>query len=337
MKKIGMFCNLESPSGCDYYRAILPVRHCYAPLLKEGIHLEFAESVFDADKYDAVVVHRHIDDFFTRRLLFLMTKGKKVLWDHDDLMTNMPEWNPLVHVWKDSDRERWEVIKNNASFVSSSTKNLARFSGIDKNDKKNTFVLPNLIDVSDYLPYHQNRNHKDPVRIVWAGSETHSKDLNMIVDPLNRIIKEFGNKVEVRFFGYMPSDMTTHSFCKVLYTPKCSTNLYTRTLCYLKPDIGLCPLVDHPFNQAKSSCKLLEYCAAGAVVIHSPLGEYQECDLGIESESLFWYENIKNAVERNMENLNSRKDDFEKLIQNHSWQSKQAMSPWMEAFRTIVA
>jgi glycosyltransferase involved in cell wall biosynthesis len=40
-------------------------------------------------------------------------------------------------------------------------------------------------------------------------------------------------------------------------------------------DIGLAPLVDNPFNRAKSWCKAMEYGAAGIPAVVSPLPEYR--------------------------------------------------------------
>jgi hypothetical protein len=41
-------------------------------------------------------------------------------------------------------------------------------------------------------------------------------------------------------------------------------------------DIGIAPLADTPFNHARSSIKLQEYSAVGAVWLASPVGAYHE-------------------------------------------------------------
>jgi hypothetical protein len=59
---------------------------------------------------------------------------------------------------------------------------------------------------------------------------------------------------------------------------------YPHALSTLRVDIGLAPLHDTPFNQAKSDIKYLEYSATGAATIASPLAPYRasvQADRGV--------------------------------------------------------
>jgi hypothetical protein len=64
-------------------------------------------------------------------------------------------------------------------------------------------------------------------------------------------------------------------------------------------DIGLAPLVDTPFNRARSNVKLKEYASAGAMWLASPVGPYVgmgEAEGGALVADDQWYEAIERYV-----------------------------------------
>lgn len=137
------------------------------------------------------------------------------------------------------------------------------------NNGPRVITIPNGVDVKSF---YERRHYSGRVVVGWAGSTAHrSGDLAILRKP-------FGELDEVTFFhlGDHPShpSFATEVGCspKLLKTlPMLAPHEYPAGL---KFDIGVVPLVDIPFNHAKSNIKGLEYAAAGIPFVASPLPEY---------------------------------------------------------------
>lgn len=334
MKKIGVLYNSESPTGCDVYRAILPVKHCQEPLAKLGVELSLIDTVQNSEQFDAIVVHRVVSDSFLRHLLYLQARGKTVVWDHDDLMTDLPPWNPLRPIWRREDRERWEAIKWAACVRTVSTRELAELSGVDGD----SVVLPNLVDLTEYPRYDAPKNPDEPLRLVWAGSPTHAEDLKIVVEPIRQLLRKYPGKVRPYFFGYAPNDLIATNFKDVILTKQVEVNHYPRVLASIRPDIGLCPLARHPFNDAKSNCKALEFVAAGGVAVVSDCPAY---DFGVKAVKFAkgdsgFFDLVEWMIGHPEDLETTRKQQFELVKNVYSWQSEEAMKKWVDAFISFV-
>ena len=336
-RKVGVYYNSENTSGCDYYRAILPVRHCREALARRGVDLELTDSSAGIERFDAILVHRNVTDAFLRDIVYFLSTGKKVAWDHDDLLTDMPPWNPVRAMFTEEFRRTWEALKHSASLRWVSTKRLSELSGLfDRRGRpySDTRVLPNLVDLDDYLPYRPQTRH-DKVVILWAGSETHSEDLKRISEPLKKVIDRNNGRVEVRFFGAAPSELVVSHFGKIHLQRKCEVQNYPKVLCALRPDIGLAPLADHPFNEAKSDCKAIEYAAAGAIPVTQDAPPYRAnglCRLASDD----WDDQVQRLVSlSDAERRELVADSDAVLRESHSWQSEAKRSEWVDAFREL--
>lgn len=128
--------------------------------------------------------------------------------------------------------------------------------------------IENCVDVATFT----RRSIRSTKPIVgWVGSTAHrSRDL----EELNGF---FDESYRIHHTGHSPS---APSFTKALgFTPNRLT-----TLPPLAPvdyaakgfpfDIGICPLSDKDFNEAKSWIKAIEYAAAGVPFVASPRSEY---------------------------------------------------------------
>lgn len=329
--KVGVFFNGENPTGCDYYRSILPVKHLKDPLLQRGIEISLLDNVYTNMNMDAYVVHRQIGDEFIRALACLAEQGKAIVWDHDDLLTEIPSYNPVRVSWTELMAQRWQAIKHIATATTTTTENLARASFSKEKLTSNT-VLPNLIDLNDYNPQRKNR---DKIRILWAGSETHSGDLDLIVNPLRRIIDRYREQVEIVFFGYAPNDLVSTNLTDIHIYPQCPVNFYPKMLSNIAPDIGLCPLLDNKFNRCKSNCKAIEMTAAGAVTISQKGVAYDHrCSWAVASDENDWYSSIKTVIEELAairEDINY-KEHRTRVLNDYSWQFSRSKKDWINFF-----
>lgn len=167
-------------------------------------------------------------------------------------------------------------------------------------------VIPNYVP-AHYL--HVLRDDHDPLRLGWSGNvDTHPHDLQVTRGAVARVLRrhdlkfhligpgkvtardEHGRELEdpddpgkpalvtdlriPRNLGLSPDTQFAHTG-GWLHLEK-----YPRALAEL--DIGIVPLDDTAFNQAKSWLKGLEYAATGVPFVASPTGPYRElADLGV--------------------------------------------------------
>jgi glycosyltransferase involved in cell wall biosynthesis len=133
-------------------------------------------------------------------------------------------------------------------------------------------VIPNGVDVR-LFPKRRQRA-VDPV-IGWAGSTAHrSGDLEILRGPFANLSRRHGQRFH--HTGHNPGfpsfeKQTGVSRSDLTLTPMLAPHEYPHGLNF---DIGVIPLVDVPFNHAKSNIKGLEFAAAGIPFVASPLPEY---------------------------------------------------------------
>jgi hypothetical protein len=132
-------------------------------------------------------------------------------------------------------------------------------------------VIENRVSVHSFFA----RKHTSGKPIVgWAGSTGHrSGDLKILRKPF----KALKGKVLFHHTGSLETNPTFASEVgldesDVRTLPLLAPSEYPRGLVF---DIGVIPLTDTPFNEAKSFCKALEYAAAGIPFIASPSREYK--------------------------------------------------------------
>lgn len=279
------------------------------------------------------MVHRILDDAMIRHLLYRkQVKGTKIIWDTDDLMTAIPEWNPVHHLMKDADIERFKLMAESADLVTVSTSPLAH----DLDLQVPYLVAPNLVDLDDWRGGLTHPSDDGQIRIIWAGSETHENDLLTIVPVIRHLIQKYGEKVKFIFMGYMPKDLFLSSICQITYVDLVPVGLYAQTLMRIKPHIGLAPLVDCRFNQCKSNIKYLEYTMAGAVsVCQLGSGAYDLCESSVQpSNQDEWIEAFEWLISNPDERHNLHQQAFMHVAQNFSWQHSQSVQDkWIKIFQ----
>lgn len=162
----------------------------------------------------------------------------------------------------------------------------------------NIYVLPNYQDTEDWAgaePVHE----AGKVVIGWQGSSTHYDDLRMIRRPLKKILRNYPNVI-LRTFGMQVDFLADHpqveqasrAFTKPYDWPKKSATLGF--------DIGIAPVVERPFNVAKSNIKWQEYSMLSIPTVASRVGEYKQIESGITgflaSSEDEWYAHLERLV-----------------------------------------
>jgi glycosyltransferase involved in cell wall biosynthesis len=199
-----------------------------------------------------------------------LSSGKPVVYDVDDHFEAMPADHPMADYMARVLPYSRELARR-ARAVSVSTPELAKaFSHVPGR----VAVVRNLIDEALFTGPRRSADPGRPVRILYAGSPTHTADLEMIAPALIRIVERFGDAVELCFFGCAPREPALAARATLLPFSDDYT-AYARALAELAPDIGLAPLCDTAFNRAKSNIKALEYAASGVAGVYADLPPYR--------------------------------------------------------------
>lgn len=223
-------------SACGHYRSYLPFS--YNHNTRTDFHSEHMENVSQSNMswFDVFIAHRFISTQMLPVFQQLKAAGKILIYEYDDDIFNVPEWN------FNSERITPEVIDRSrqciemADLIIASTLPL-----LDVCARPEIAMLgPNLINMEHigeplkcdrelkkqwvgYVPEFNTSGalefkHKqmptrtdldkdfDQVRILWTGSNTHDKDLEQIEPAVLSIGKKFGMAVKFIFFGFCPPE-----------------------------------------------------------------------------------------------------------------------------------
>lgn len=123
---------------------------------------------------------------------------------------------------------------------------------------KDVYVYPNSILEADY--FHPNlASHGNEVRILWQGSTSHFEDWMPLIQVMADIANDNQN-VKYIFWGCMPTMLR-----RLMKRPEqiefhewVEYSSYKLYRACMDSDINLCPLIDSPFNRAKSAIKFYE-------------------------------------------------------------------------------
>lgn len=332
MKKL--YLNIPSEDACAYYRATLPGKFLKEPLEKLDIDLTTSAILDTTQDYDAYIFHRIYSDKFWPVVEELREKGKVIGWELDDDLWNIPDWSPKKRV---IDVNAVNRAMSLADFILPSTEALEDV--IDQPHK--TLYCPNLIDIEPYAAGPRKEGDDEPLRILWAGGETHEKDIDLLKDAVLFIREEYRSIVQFLFFGYFPEwaakwkricgqnlAIMEPAYENIGFVYPVPLDEYIGSLLDIAPNIALLPLVDHPFNSCKSAIKYYEMTMAGAACVASLVGPYARCGAGPLSglETL-----IEDPIYRRTAQQVARMN-----IRQFSWQDSRLKEKWIHAFRTIV-
>ena len=322
-------------SASRYYRLLLPYRHCVDRLrVEHQVELVLSPTFRAADlhHFDGAVLLREPEPDLLN--IFLAARANRsgterpfrLAWNIDDDFWNVPEWS---QAWKAYQNEllmaRCSQMRQYADFVWSSTPILSE--ALKRNASAR--VLPNYLDLRDW-PEPQPRDYTAPTRVVWAGSHTHAHDVLRLVEGVKWLQRQQPGKYEFHFIGDVPGDLIgrfeRHGLIHHEMVPLAK---YPQFLVSLRPDIGLLPLEDNPFNRSKSNIKWLEYTAAGARTVTDAPWCYPEASRLTLAEQ--WAEAIQLAAQDTSAEFNRRA-----VLADHCWQNDTCVDVWMNAFLELA-
>ncbi len=270
------------PGGCTYYRCWLPMhasrydaalgRPAWTSQHGFGVNEGNSQATFG---YNVVVLKQIMDRWIPHQMEVAQSLGQKIIVDVDDFYHDLhPDNNAYrttdPEVNKVRNRDIYERIIRMADMVVVSTPTLLEFYG---QWNPNTRVVRNSVYPSQFV--RKNVSRETPV-IGWVGALAYrSGD----IETLKPWLGDFLADHDLRFLhaGHVPSmgsiaDAAGIDPERVDTLPMQPMNRYHLLF---NMDIGLVPLNDIPFNQAKSFIKGLEYTASGIPFVAYGTNEYE--------------------------------------------------------------
>jgi len=344
----------EGPNGCGLYRAEIPIR--YLPGVGIDARLSHVNALdHELEWADVLVVQKQYERHFYQKVLNYKRAGKKIVYEIDDDVFNIPPWNP-AHI-------HFHRIKGNiiqylrlADAVTVSTPYLK--NQISKYNR-NVHVCPNSIDFEeldregpapDQISALDKRcarltldDYRDRLQgrfvIGWLGSPTHKRDLQVVTPALKVICDRYGDRVVVVMGGCASKDLIRITpYDQMVFLEMVPPRIYLRYLASIGLSVGLAPVYNHVFNYSKSNLKVLEYMASGYVPIASDLVTYNTTVRNGHTGFLCntpgsWVSAISKLIEKPalLQTLRQNGDDYVR----ENFDIKKTVLKWASVFKTL--
>lgn len=285
-------------TASGFYRAMIP-----ADIMNEGgkVISNWTSKVDMAKvlRYDVLWVQLITAGVLNEIVRQAKAEGIKIVYDIDDRLDAIPDENQAKNVYGTHEKqaEIAEMISL-ADLVTVTTEPLARH--IAEKHKRPVRVLPNMV-TANVAPRRHPPN-PDFVRILWAGSATHKRDLAIMGPAMRQLLVERDGKVRFTLFGERLPDVLADCHKWVDLKKPVDFEEYHDELATIAADFGIVPLEANEFNTGKSGLKGLEYAAAGYPVLCSPAAEYPSMvEAGFPAEIVQddgWLEALRRMVDR---------------------------------------
>jgi hypothetical protein len=254
-----------------FYRAMIP-----ADLMSEGgrVMSNWTAKVDPGKvlRYDVLWIQLITAGVLSEIARQAKAEGVKIVYDIDDNLSAIPDWNQAKNVYGTPEKQAEidEMIRL-ADVVTVSTEPLGKYiSG--KYPGKDVRVLRNMVTAN--VAPRRHAPNPDFVRILWAGSQTHKKDLAIVAPAIRDLLREMDGKVRFTLFGERVPDALSDCYKWIDLKEPVDFEEYHDSLAAIAADFGIVPLEANEFNESKSGIKGLEYASAGYPTLCSPVAEY---------------------------------------------------------------
>lgn len=254
--------------GCGEYRLVAPCRALNAAGMAQAhvcVKLLYPGQFAKIDP-DVVILQRQVGNEHLDAINEIRRFGRAFrVFEIDDLLHNLPPRSTHRDSMHGDELERLsEGISMCDRLVTTSTA-LANAYGKFCGEVK---IVPNFLERAKWGQLQPLRLQGRKPRVGWAGGMSHTGDLEL----LHPVIEALHKEVDWVFFGMCPESLRPYIR---EYHESTSLDYYPSKLASLNLDLALAPLEYHPFNDAKSALKVLEYGALGYPVICTDIVTYQ--------------------------------------------------------------
>ncbi|GHU06713.1 hypothetical protein FACS1894158_14010 [Betaproteobacteria bacterium] len=218
---------------------------------------------------DTLFMHAPVDNLRCQALMNFSLFNPEVfrIYGLDDLISNIPADNPAYRLLPaDVMTERLALGLKACNRLIVSTGPLVDACRHLIDDIR---LVPNSLPWSVWGELKSQRRRGPRLRVGWAGAQQHAGDLRF----LREVVAATQSEVDWVFLGMKPEGIDPH--CIEFHDYVRDLTAYPAKLASLDLDLALAPLELHPFNEAKSNLRLLEYGILGWPVICTDIFPYQ--------------------------------------------------------------
>jgi glycosyltransferase involved in cell wall biosynthesis len=255
----------NAPSGCGWYRIILPLTH----LAANGWKTAWREGVppQEADGYK-VIIGQRLDKPAALPIWRRSRLHHRLVYETDDDWFSVPHSRFRNPGGRETYLDTLTHCAQVADIITVSTGPLGEVMARETGHR-DIRVLPNRIPGA-LLDLKRQRNRRKVV-VGWQGGLSHEADVAMIA-PALRDFAEHHPKAELHMMGCQWPHLTG----PVRFTDWVPVNASLDYYRGIDFDIGLAPLTGTVFDQSKSAIKVLEYFGLGIPVLASDCEPYRE-------------------------------------------------------------
>jgi glycosyltransferase involved in cell wall biosynthesis len=258
------------PTAAAYYRGLYPLE----AMTRRGHSVVWPENdtgearLTEFHDCDVIYVFRRSEEPLRRALAKLAERGVGIVWDTDDDLSAIPRRSPNY--------KQIGALRGQKRFME--TLRMARLADVmmattetirSKYEAAGDVGPIELFE--NYLPakLKRKRERHDGLIIGWIAGMEHTEDAIELGlrDTLAAVLESHPDaRVESVGINLGLADR---------YVRHQSVHFNELPQHMARYDIGLAPIVDHPFNQARSNIKVKEYAASEVPWLASPRGPYQ--------------------------------------------------------------
>lgn len=163
------------------------------------------------------------------------------------------------------------------------------------------YALPNSLDLELWRPGRVPESARPGFRVCWYGGDSHRMDVGAAAEGLKRFMVGKKDVTFVLVGANLTEWLAAVPPEQLEYWPWNSYDAHPWRLMSLGIDVGLCPVIGHKFNHAKSPLKWTELGACGVPSICSDSPPY--CDAVKNGEDGFLVPNDAEAWEKALNTL----------------------------------
>lgn len=332
--------------GTAYWRVFKPYMKLIEKYKDIDISIGISIMPSDIDNYDVFVFQRVASPKVCEIIKKLKEAGKKVIFETDDYLHNTPEYNPAKENEKNKEyMESMSEIIRISDLLTVSTDFLKQeYLQMNSNIK----VLPNCVNEEHWAGNINNKKlDSNIITIGWSGSNTHSKDLEIVTDALAELINndkklrlltigwdgktKIRTKEGIKFYDAFSKIDDNKKLCFSWSDYPHRVEKYMRFV-----DIGIAPLLYNNFNKCKSNVKFLEYSMLDIPTIATDIEPYQNTTSTLIKNNRYdkWYKKIKEMIENKEHRINEGIKSHQYTLDNFNIDTKVHL--WYDMLKSIA-
>lgn len=195
--------------------------------------------------------------------------GKKVVFEIDDLLTDLPDFLSHHRGSKAAERNLVECLSQ-ADVITTTTPRLAAEL---QTFNPRVHCVPNTIDHLPALRCYETSEDLESVTLIVASSDRVL--VHFLVEPLKTLQDKYGERLKLLVIGPIDTVLRKGGL-SFEHKPILTYDEFRALLGSLKNPIGLIPLDDSRFSGCKSPIKYLDYSAAQIVSVCSDVPPYSD-------------------------------------------------------------